>query len=460
MKAAITFTRSNFDKMYNHVIQGRDEEAAFLLCGVAETHSSTNILVREVVAVPDSAFIIKGGAFLKIDPEFMMPIIKQARLDKLSVISVHSHPFSRHNVTFSSIDYGGDAVLIPKICSRVPDRPHGHIVVGRNSLDARLWKKNAYDGVPVDEVKIVGKKFQKIYPTSSPASADSRLSEMHQRQILAVGEEAQIRIQQMKVGIVGLGGIGSQVFQQLAHLGVRYFVLIDPDVVEESNRSRLVGSKSEDAKARTPKVAIMKRIAGDIDSRIKIMAIQDSIYNLSVARTLIDVDVVFCCTDNLHSRMVLNRMAFQYLIPLIDLGIDIQASQEGKITSAGGRVMTMLPDGPCLDCMGMLDAQVISDEISSLGEGVLTTGAYVTGAEVPNPSVISLNGVVASLGVTEFLNMLTELESRRGQDTYKVYRVLDGDVRAVAMKPINQCAICKEVQAQGDAVQLPCRLDR
>jgi len=458
LKFAITFTASDFDKMYSYVIQDGHEEAAFLLCGVAETPSFTNLLTREVIPVPDSAFISKSGAFLNIKPEFMMPLIKNARLDNLSVISVHSHPFSRCNTSFSSIDDYGDTALIPKICGRVPRQPHGHIVVGRNSLDARLWKKDQYSSVPVDEVRVVGRRLRKIYPTSSRACSFSAVSDAHQRQVLAIGEEAQKLIQELTIAVVGLGGIGSQVFQQLVHLGVKHFIVVDPDVVEETNRSRLIGSTASDVKSCVAKTELMKRIAQAFDCRIKIEAIQDSVYTLSTSRRLIEADVIFCCTDNLHSRMVLNRIVYQYLIPLIDVGLEIQA-YGGIITSAGGRVMVVLPSGPCLDCVGILDARVVSDEISALTSGGLTTGHYVSGEPIENPAVISLNGVVASLAATELLNLISGLESYRTAETYKVYRVLEGDVRLVEMKAERQCGVCVEVQGKGDGGKLPCRAD-
>jgi molybdopterin/thiamine biosynthesis adenylyltransferase/proteasome lid subunit RPN8/RPN11 len=457
LKFAITFTASGFDKVYNHVIRDGQEEAAFLLCGVAETPRLTNILVREVIPVPNSAFIAKSSAFLSIKPEFMMPIIKNARVSNLSIVSVHSHPFSQGSTSFSSIDDDGDDVLMPRICGRIPREPHGHIVLGRNSLDARLWKKDRYSAVPVDVVKVVGRKLQKIYPTSAPGPPASAISDTHQRQVLAIGKEAQAFIQQLIVAVVGLGGIGSQVFQQLVHLGVKRFILVDPDVVEESNSSRLVGSTTSDVESGSPKTEVMQRLAKSFDPDISTETVRDSVYTVSVARKLIEADIIFCCTDTIHSRMVVNRVAYQYLIPLVDVGLDIRASSD-RITSAGGRVMVVLPDGPCLDCMGILDPQVISDEISALTGGSLPTGHYVSGQAIENPAVISLNGVVASLAATELLNLVSDLESRRVAGSYKVYRVLEGDVRLVEMKPDKHCGVCTEVLAKGDAEKLPCKV--
>ena len=43
------------------------------------------------------------------------------------------------------------------------------------------------------------------------------------------------------IGIVGLGGGGSHVVQQTAHMGVGGYVNADPDVIEDTNTNRLIG---------------------------------------------------------------------------------------------------------------------------------------------------------------------------------------------------------------------------
>ena len=61
-----------------------------------------------------------------------------------------------------------------------------------------------------------------------------------------------------RVAIVGLGGGGSHIGQQLAHLGVGHYRLIDPQEIDASNLNRLVGATERDVEARTSKVKIME----------------------------------------------------------------------------------------------------------------------------------------------------------------------------------------------------------
>src|SRR5262245_12332217 len=73
-----------------------------------------------------------------------------------------------------------------------------------------------------------------------------------------LGVSSAERIANCTVAVVGLGGGGSHVVQQLAHIGFQRFVLYDADIVEESNLNRLIGAQSRDARAETSKLHIAK----------------------------------------------------------------------------------------------------------------------------------------------------------------------------------------------------------
>ena len=64
----------------------------------------------------------------------------------------------------------------------------------------------------------------------------------YERQVQALGTEVQERLRKSNVCVVGLGGLGSQVLQALAYLGVQTFTLIDEDSVEVTNLNRLIGA--------------------------------------------------------------------------------------------------------------------------------------------------------------------------------------------------------------------------
>jgi len=460
MKTNIFFTQKDFNMLRSHLLRGRhaDEEAAFLTAGLRESEEQLSLLVREVIPIPDDVFISKGPLGLLFSPEFISGVVKKCRYEKLSVILAHSHPFSNDRVGFSGIDDQGEAELFPKIQQRVPGQHHGAMVFGQSSIDGRIWRKDQNYSEPIQTISVIGNVIWNFPCSGSNNDYPYVPAETYVRQIHAFTEKGQRCLERITVGIVGLGGVGSQVFQQLIHLGVKKFILIDSDKIEESNRSKIVGSRPEDVQKKSYKVHVISNFGKQINPEIKVKEIIGTIYHKSIAYQLRDADVIFCCTDTMVSRMVLSRMAFQYLIPIIDMGIDIQLDENGRIYRIGGRVMVISPDGPCLECMDILNQDMLAKETASPDETL--HNPYIQGGEVHALSVITFNGVIASLASTEFINLITGFLDRPSEKTYQVYDGKKGLVRTVQMIPVKECYICTEVKGLGDGTSLPCILNR
>lgn len=229
---------------------------------------------------------------------------------------------------------------------------------------------------------------------------------------------------------------------------VRKFVIIDKERIEKPNLSRMVGAIKDDVTKRSYKTEIMKSLATKINPDVEIESISDSVEKREIVLALRDVDIIFCCTDNLSSRFMLNRFAFQYLIPLIDMGNEIQLKEEGKIRTAGGGVRVLTLDGPCLESMGITTPSALERE-KQIKSG------YVVGDSIAEPSVISLNGVVSSLSVTEFIDLLTAFEKRKDPNTYQIYDILKGEVFRQPFLVNTSCNICAEIKALADNLELP-----
>lgn len=457
MNRVITITAGQFHKLRAHLLRGvnADEEAAFLITGNSRTDSELNLLVREVIPVPDEFLLSKGAAGLEIDPDFISPIVKRCRIEAYSLVLTHSHPFSNEQVDFSGIDDSGEERLFPKVQKRCPSSNVAAMVFGQDSVEARIWETGTSFATAIDYVKVIGRSARKIFLRKK--NFQNSYSRIHGRQILALTEEGQSLIREAKVGIVGTGGNGSQVLQQIVHLGVQRVAVVDFDKLEESNHARVVGSVFDDISNGTLKNDIMKRLGKQINPGIEIECFNGSIYQASVALKLRDCDVIFCCTDNMLSRMVLTRLGQQYLIPIIDTGIDIQPGKDGSVHRIGGRVMIVYPDGPCLDCLGFIDHEMLQKELDSYVG--YTPNGYITGSKHQAASVIPFNGVIASLAVAEFLNLITGYLSNVRERSFQVYDGIKGIVRRVSLTPQRKCGVCDEVRAAGDKFFLPCKLD-
>src|SRR5206468_2284265 len=136
------------------------------------------------------------------------------------------------------------------------------------------------------------------------------------------------------------------------------------------------------------------RLLREVNPGVQVSSAEDSVVRQTVLLQLRDCDVILGCTDNDWSRSVLNRFAYQYLVPLIDVGIRITI-RKGQVDGIGGRVARVGPDTACLRCAHHLDPERI--RVESMPESQrrgLIREHYVEGLEHPAPAVISFNSTV------------------------------------------------------------------
>lgn len=235
------------------------------------------------------------------------------------------------------------------------------------------------------------------------------------RHIGLFGAHGQDLIGSTRVAIIGLGGLGSHLAQQLAYLGVSRFLLLDADEVSESNLNRLIGAGTHDVGTR--KVNIAARMITRIQPQATIDAQPRWLAEGTEAAGLADVDAIFGCVDEDPVRLDILRFASAHAIAYVDLASDV--TEEGQF---GGRIVFAKDGERCLSCLGELDQHAIArarmsgeqraadDQIYGIDRAALADGG---------PSVVSVNGVVASLAVTEFMCWRTGLRDPAGFLTYR-----------------------------------------
>lgn len=454
----IVIREADYQRLREHLLgKAPVENAAYLLCGRSLAANKTKLLVREVIPLRGDDFHIQSDYRLQIAPEAVARVMKQARLDNLSIVLTHSHPFCEGEVDFSWVDDRGDIESFGNFYQRVPEGPHASLVFGQRAVRGRVWTPGLEER-PLAAITVVGRQVSKILADGRPLGSAPPGQEAHDRQVRAFGTEGQKRIAETAVAVVGAGGTGSVVADQLIRLGVRRLVVVDDDCVEESNVSRVYNSTLSDAVSGTPKVEVVDRLARAVGLGTEIRTVRGNITEEEVALELRAADVVFCCTDNQWSRAILNQYAYQYLTPVVDLGNKIDGAG-GCITAANGRVYVIAPGGPCLWCYGVLDGKRVAEESLPPEERAnLAREGYVTGTDTAAPSVIFLNTVVAGLAVGEFVNLVT---GYMGRDFHPqlTYYALTGEVKPTIYESDPACACRTERHTGfGDLWKLPCIL--
>lgn len=205
-----------------------------------------------------------------------------------------------------------------------------------------------------------------------------------------LGPRAAVEFDEQKIGIVGLCGGGSHLAQQLAHIGFKHLVLCDYDHVEDSNLTRMIGSRPGDAACAAKKTDVIQRTVKDI-SPLTIVDLIDTRWQ-DQAEQLRNCSVIFGCVDSLSARDELERFCRRFLIPYIDMGMDVHSNASGYAIS--GQVAMSLTDQPCLRCMGILRDTELAKEHARYG------------AAGGRPQVVWPNGVLASTAVGQFMSLI------------------------------------------------------
>lgn len=232
------------------------------------------------------------------------------------------------------------------------------------------------------------------------------------------GAEGQAKIAATAVGIVGLGGLGSHVAQQLAYLGVRRFTLIDFDIVTNSSLNRLIGATDADVADQTLKVAVAERMIRAVNPQAEVTCIDGRVSDPISAPAIAGVDIIFGCLDRDIHRIELTEVAARHAKVYFDLASDIDPDHN----EYGGRVV--LCDGSrCLVCLPeMLNQTTIAVDGMNADQQDAHARIYGVRPEAlrqTGPSVVSINGVVASLAVSEFVMLATGLRAPASQITYR-----------------------------------------
>jgi adenylyltransferase/sulfurtransferase len=229
---------------------------------------------------------------------------------------------------------------------------------------------------------------------------------------------AQEKLQQSRVLVVGLGGLGCPAALYLGASGVGRLVLVDGDVVELTNLQRQIAHSGSDIgvnKARSAAAAVAA-----INPEVQLEVIEQSLDEGAMPGLVGRVDVVLDATDNYPVRFALNRACIAAAVPLVSAAAVRSEGQLAVFDPARG--------GPCYRC---LYTEADADTAPSCSEsGVLAP----------------LVGVIGSLQAMEALKVLTGFgEPLRG-------RLLAVDLRTMAFRslelpPRPDCPACAQLRA-------------
>ena len=231
-----------------------------------------------------------------------------------------------------------------------------------------------------------------------------------------LGESSHAVLAGLTVGLAGLGGGGSHEVQQLAHVGVGTFVVVDGDFITDTNLNRLVGGRFDDVAPKVLKVDIAERVIKGVNPNARV--IKHAKPWQEVADALKVCDVIFCSVDGVRAKDELEGFCRRHLIPMVDQGMDVHHLPGPGGHLVAGQVILSSPGTPCLRCLGIVTEEALVEEARKYGDA---------GSK---PQVVWPNGVLASTAVGLFMQLVTPWH---GKPTDAAYLEYDANLNTMVM---------------------------
>lgn len=196
-----------------------------------------------------------------------------------------------------------------------------------------------------------------------------------------VTETEQELLKKKSVCVIGCGGLGGGVIENLTRLGVGALTIVDGDVFEESNLNRQV--LSHEGNLRKSKALEGTRQMAQINSEVNINPVTANVTMENCRSIIAGHDVVVDALDNVQTRLLLEDSCETEGIPLV----------HGAIAGWTGQVAVVMPG-----------SRLMHKIYGSLGEGMHSEGSALSDASAGNPSFTP--AIIAGLQAAETLRLL------------------------------------------------------
>ena len=420
----VRFPESVYRQVEAHLFPGDGSpHGGALLAGVASGGSSRRLLVREFIPAVDGLDYVQGRegrGHHRLTAAFVRDVALRAADERLAYLAIHPHG-GADSVGFSGDDLRSHERGYPALLDILEGPPCGALVFASNAVAGDIWTRAGR--AEVSEAVVVGPciRFVRPHPLDH-----STLDPRFDRQARLFGDAGQAILGGVKVGIIGVGGVGMLLTEYLSRLGVGQIVAVDPDRVEESNLPRLPGSRRSDAGAlfQNPhwpdwlrargarrarrKVDLAARLAREANADVRFESIFADFREPSVAARLTDCDYLFLAANSDQARLLFNAICHQYLIPGVQVGAKVGTDPvDGRVLRVHSITRTVTPDRGCLWCNEVISPARLAEESASPGQR--RAQRYVDDVEVVAPSVITLNASAAAIAANDFLFTITGL---------------------------------------------------
>lgn len=395
--STLSLTQAVHRQLLAHLFPGDGKEAAAVLVCTRVPEPRVRLLVKDIVLVPHQACSRRTENALTWPGAYIEAAVDLAESTGLSIILLHSHPTGYPD--FSQVDNESDSEVIPCLQAAVAADHGSAVMLPDGRILARMYSRN--EVTPVDLVSVAGDdlRFWWREGVASPASRP-----------MAFTPEMSHELGRLTACVIGVSGTGSVTAEQVCRLGFGRVIGIDHDHVEEKNLNRILNTTLADAQGAKTKVHVFADRINRLRAEPFFMPVDADVMTRRAVLAASQADVIFCCVDKLRARMVADRLAAAFLLPLIDVGVAIPTRDTPNglaVAEATGPVDYVFPGGSSLADRGVYTAASLHaealEEADPAAHAEQVKAGYIDGMSEQGPSVITLNMRASSACVMEFI---------------------------------------------------------
>jgi molybdopterin-synthase adenylyltransferase len=407
MRYSVAIPQMLNDRLVGHLLQEEGQEdlcfAIWYPSGGSKRYSG--LIHEEVFPVAGERNLHGNVSF---NPEYLHRVLQVALKVGGGIAFMHSHVGPGWQ-GMSSADVKAEEYLAPRVAGATGLPLIGLTIGTDGAWSARFWNRTApkkYKREWCETVRVIGEDYSVTY--NDMLLPPPKRKEELKRTYSAWGEQTQNKLARIKVGIVGVGSVGSIVAESLARIGIQNISIIEFDTMERHNKDRSLNcydSSVGQAKARVIASAIKKSAtANNFSVSIVEYGVTEQVGYLEA----LNCDILFSCVDRPWPRHILNFISFAHLIPVIDGGIYARTnSSNTALVKAEWRTVTSAPGRICLECIGQYDSGMVETERS----GLLEDPHYINSLPIHsalkrNENVFGFSLILTGMELQQFLSLV------------------------------------------------------
>jgi molybdopterin/thiamine biosynthesis adenylyltransferase len=172
-------------------------------------------------------------------------------------------------------------------------------------------------------------------------SLDERERYLRQLAMADWSEKDQLKLKNLHVTVMGIGGAASSIINNLLLLGVGRLVAIDQDMVELSNLNRqFIHNVEHIGMSKAESLMIYAR---RLNPHVKVVVKQVKIDETTIGQTVDpETDIIIDTFDKWAFRSIVNRYAVKHKIPYLMAGV---------VSNCFYTALLHPPHTPCLNCL-------------------------------------------------------------------------------------------------------------